>query len=222
MNFYRGGNVLPARNITNRGSKKKIGFFPSEKNGRPTAWESLIERDYMYLLEFDSYVISYTEQPMTIFYKYNGREYKYTPDLLVVRKDKTLLIEVKPKEKHLKLLEEGKYKAKLTVANSFAKSHNYEFKVVTDEDIRAGDLLSNIKYLFKFSRIHVPSSEFLKIRNELLLSGELTIDEISQRLANSPLEKKRVKTYVLALLYSQKLITDLHKKINSSSLVRLP
>ena len=81
--------MLPVRKITNQGNKKKIGFFPSEKNGRSTAWESLVERDFMYLLEFDSSVISYIEQPLTISYKDNGKNYKYTPDLMVVRKNKT-------------------------------------------------------------------------------------------------------------------------------------
>jgi len=94
----------PSRKISNTGSKKNIGFFPSIKNGRPVAFESHIERDFLYLLEYDRNVVNYYEQPFTINYKQNDRQRRYTPDFLVIRSDKTQVIEIKPYEKYIEII----------------------------------------------------------------------------------------------------------------------
>jgi hypothetical protein len=57
-----------ARKITNAGNRKVIGKFPSLKMNRVIWWESQLERDYIYLLEIDPEVLSYSEQPFTISY----------------------------------------------------------------------------------------------------------------------------------------------------------
>ena len=62
-------------------------------------WESQIERDFIYLLEFDSEVLSYQEQPLRIQYVRDGRVHKYTPDFLVKRANRRQIIEVKPERK---------------------------------------------------------------------------------------------------------------------------
>ena len=60
-----GGRSLTvgARKITNRGSKKVIGKFPSLKMNTTIWWESQLERDYIYLLEIDPDVTAYQGQP---------------------------------------------------------------------------------------------------------------------------------------------------------------
>lgn len=220
--FLGGIEMKPVRKIRNTGSKKHIGTFPSEKNGRPIDWESLLERDYIYLLEFDRGVKSYTEQPLTLTTRYNGKNYKYTPDVLVVRDKKTILVEVKPKNKLMRLLEDDVFKRKVEAANNYCSENGYKFVVVTDEEIQAGNLLTNVKRLFKFSRIVVPSADFLAIRNELIVNGKMSIIELSYKLANSKVEQKRIQALVFSLLYSQKLICDLMgKRISINTYVNL-
>jgi hypothetical protein len=77
--------VVGVRKITNAGSKKVIGKFPSIKMDAIIWWESQIERDYIYLLEIDPDVISYVGQPFKIFYTDLGKSRSYTPDFLVKR-----------------------------------------------------------------------------------------------------------------------------------------
>ena len=50
--------AVGARKITNRGTKKIIGKFPSLKMNTAIWWESQLERDYIYLLEIDPDVLS--------------------------------------------------------------------------------------------------------------------------------------------------------------------
>jgi hypothetical protein len=42
-----------------------IGLFPSLKMGRMVAFESLIEQDYLYVLDYEAAVTAFEEQPLT-------------------------------------------------------------------------------------------------------------------------------------------------------------
>lgn len=56
------------RRITNRGRDRVIGKFASLKMQQIIQWESQIERDCCYWLEFDRDVIAYRSQPLIISY----------------------------------------------------------------------------------------------------------------------------------------------------------
>src|SRR5947209_3693432 len=123
---------MSVRKITNKGGKKVIGKFPSHKMRRLICWESQIERDYIYLLEFDPAVVSYAEQPLRISYHLDGKERHYTPDFLVKRVDKNLIVEVKQVEEAQKEEKQRLFR----IASAICARDNYEFVVVTDTMIR--------------------------------------------------------------------------------------
>lgn len=106
-------------------------------------WESPVERDYIYLLEFDLDVSFFKEQPVKIKYKYKNKPRKYTPDFYVERNSTRELIEVKPASK----VNDPKNIIRFLAGAQYCKNKGYVFKVVTDEQIRKGNLLSNIKLL---------------------------------------------------------------------------
>jgi DNA primase large subunit len=82
--------------------------------------------------EFDDDTISYMTQPFTISYLFEGMKRKYTPDLLVKRKNGVwLVIEVKPKEKIQAL------QKKFDVLRRIFASAGMKFIVVSDEEIYA-------------------------------------------------------------------------------------
>lgn len=80
---------MPSRKIP-KNYRSVTGTFPSLKNNSNISYESLLERDFYMLLEFDSNVKEYEEQPFTIKYQRNNNTYKYTPDVLVHYYDNTL------------------------------------------------------------------------------------------------------------------------------------
>src|ERR1700759_431623 len=139
---------MGVREISNRGSKKIIGKFPSYLMGMIVMWESKLERDFLYLLEFDPSVISYREQPMRLLYNFDGKLRRYTPDFLVERKHKKQIIEVKPKDKVFK----GNNEQRFRIISRIFLSLGYEFKIVTDTHIRTQPRLYNIKLLWKYAR----------------------------------------------------------------------
>ncbi|MFZ5897605.1 MAG: hypothetical protein ACOYU7_00210 [Bacillota bacterium] len=81
----------PARSVATSGVKIR-GKFPSSKMGRTVEYESTLERDFFYWLEFDEDVWEYYEQPLRLDYKYCGEERWYYPDLWVVCRCKTQLV----------------------------------------------------------------------------------------------------------------------------------
>src|SRR5215216_2118746 len=99
-------NVIRSRKVIRKGTRRVVGKFPSVKPRRKLVhWESQLERDFYYLLEIDPNVVSFREQPLRIEYILNGKLHYYTPDVLVERKQKIQIVEVKPKSKVEKYVE---------------------------------------------------------------------------------------------------------------------
>jgi hypothetical protein len=212
----------PARKIVNTRSRKNIGFFPSRKNERLVAFESLIERDYIFLLEYDRDVICYKEQPLEITYRDNNRRRKCYPDFEVQRKGRKQLIEVKPHAKLVEILHDETTINKFNAVALYCDANGYSnFKIVTDKDIRAGNALKNISLLFSYSNIIVPKDIRNAIINVMVLSDQdQTINQLLSKICakeNTP----TIYAYILNMLYYQEISTNLEESITRNSLIYL-
>ncbi|WP_161792347.1 TnsA endonuclease N-terminal domain-containing protein [Burkholderia sp. A9] len=143
----QGIHHTPARQVVRPTGGIFRGRFPSRKSGRSVAFESLIERDALLLFEFSRGVISYREQPYSIYYLFDGRSRKYTPDFeLTLASGAVLLIEVKPEEKALAPDEVRRLRR---IEEHFSEL-GVPFRVLTDAQIRSGGLLPNLNALFPY------------------------------------------------------------------------
>ena len=130
-----------------------VGLFPSLKMGRMVAFESLIEQDYLYILDYEANVIAFEEQPVTIQYAWQGKPRGYTPDFLVRREEGCELVECKPAA----LVNGEDNQRKFAVAQEWCKPKDWSFVVVTDQDLRSGMRLANIKLLTQYARTGISS-----------------------------------------------------------------
>ncbi|WP_425127631.1 Tn7 transposase TnsA N-terminal domain-containing protein [Burkholderia arboris] len=131
----QGIHHTPARHVVRPTGGNFRGRFPSLKSGRSVAFESLIERDALLLFEFSRGIVSYREQPYSIYYSFNGRSRRYTPDFeLTLASGAVLLIEVKPEER-ARAPDEDKRLRRIT--DHFAE-FSVPFRVLTDTQIRSG------------------------------------------------------------------------------------
>lgn len=153
---------MPVRKVSNRGGNI-IGRFPSLKMERMIAFESLIERDFIYLLDFEQDVEWFAEQPLTISYQHQGKTLKYTPDFHIIRNGQNVLAECKP-EKHIQSAENQR---KFTAACSWCMARGWTFQVVTDTHLRSGCRLQNVKLLTQFARYDVSLEVRRRIRTFL-------------------------------------------------------
>lgn len=142
---------MPVRKIPRFGAQKNIGKFASVKTGLIAWYESLLERDEMYLLDFDPQVTFWHEQPFKIRYVVEGKTHHYTPDLEVHRGTKKQVVEVKSQ----KQVDSGEFDLLFRLATSICEDEGYEYVVVTDRMIRQQPKLENIKRLWKYARTRI-------------------------------------------------------------------
>lgn len=201
---------MRVRAFTNRGSTTKvIGKFPSSKTGKTVWWESQLERDMIYLLEFDKNVLSYREQPLRIKYISGGRWHKYTPDFLVFLRGEKQIVEVKyeldaAKPENVRLF---------NAVTPVCREDGYSFVVRTETYIRQQPYLDNIKLLTRYSRVPTAPRHVI-LCYEVVQRGDCSClgDAITF------FEKYRVtREVVYALIYHGKLLVDLTRPLHAAS-----
>ena len=131
---------MPVRAIKKSGSSF-VGSFPSFKLGKTVRYESTLERDFFYFLEFDSAVSSYEAQPFSIQATLDdGKVHKYTPDLLIIQNDLPVIIEIKPSS-YIKKVDTLR---QIEIGSNWAAENNHRFLLITDNEIRQGTKLDEI------------------------------------------------------------------------------
>jgi hypothetical protein len=143
--------------------KYNQGFFkpmnPKKYKGDPTkiVYRSGLEFSYMRWLDKTDSVISWASEEMTVSYvsPIDGKRHRYFPDFTieVLDKDgkrKKYMIEIKPasqckppkpQKKASKgyiweVQEWGRNSAKWEAAKKWCASHNYEFQILTENDLK--------------------------------------------------------------------------------------
>ncbi len=201
------------RKIIN-GGRKVVGKFPSLKMGRMIMWESQIERDYLYLVDFDPDVVYCQEQPLIVRY-YDDRDckmHRYTPDFLLVRRSsKKQIIEVKDE----KTARSEEYQQLFQRVAPVLHREGYEFIVVTDRMVRVQPLLKNAKLLHKYAATRISNEHLIHLTDLFADRRELPLGELTTLLGSKGISMQQI----FALLWHGILSIDLGKEINSDSLV---
>lgn len=194
-------------------------------------FESSLERDYIYFLEFNWEVYQYLEQPLEIIYFDKlGKKRKYTPDFAVsfVTKRPNEIIEIKY-ESTLKLKEE-ELKEKFEAAKKFCKENGFIFKVVTEKYIREekGVELGNYKFLSRyrdyFSNVNKKDTAFPGLNPDVTLLRtniknirETTIKELVN-ISTKDEDKKAELIFLIWYLIAVRTIkVNISEKLNLNS-----
>lgn len=196
---------MPVRKVSS-GGRNSIGRFPSLKMGRMIAFESLLERDFIYLLDYDARVERFEEQPLTIEYQHDDQTRHYTPDFQVVGAGQQVIVECKPE----RFVETPDNQRKFAVARAWCATRGWEFRVVTDQQIRAGHRLSNIKRLTQYARLSL--DPVLRYRIKAVLQdtpGPLTLQVLAQTLEAANPDRVMAGVLHLAFHHQLELALDL-------------
>ena len=143
--------------------------FSSHKLQRMVYAESRLERDALYMLEFDDSVVAYVTQPETFGYQLHGKARVYTPDILIKRKDgQYQFVEVKPEVN----TKDEKFVDKfLFLQHLFDNEIGIPLCILTDSQIRLGSRISNYRHLYQALRMPAPLKEFAQLKAEFDLNG---------------------------------------------------
>lgn len=203
--------VEPVRRIL-PSSRSIRGQLSSRKTGRPPQYESALERDLLVLLDFDSSISFFCEQPVTIEYLHEGVVRHYTPDVLayyredlgVSRSTRPTLYEVKYRDDLRQNWAE--LKPRFMAALRYADQQGWRFKLVTEREIRT-DYLANVHFLRQYIG---PGMQVRQTDQGLLMSlmGDirLTTGEELLLMASADRAKRAELLYTLWHLVAVRLI----------------
>jgi len=193
----------------------------------PIHFESSLERDFIYLQEFNLKVKGFIEQPLKIEYSHNGRRLKYIPDFLVYYNqdyDQDELIEIKYSE-DLRINKE-KYIPRFEAALEFCEKNGLQFNIVTEKEIRSNkEYLDNLKFLVPYRNYFSTLPEEytlemskvgMQIQDLVYKSNEkITVNKLIQNLSGKTGETKDIILFHLWVLVAENFIDcDLHRKIS--------
>ncbi len=195
------------------------GHISSIKNNEFIEFESSLERDFIYLLEFNIEVKRYYEQPLKIYYLDEGIEKYYVPDFFVEYWDGTKeIIEVKYvqelEEKHSEL------SIKFKAAELFCNENNIVFKIYNEHLIRT-PLGWNAKFLnyYRYPKFNLNLDEATMIRNRLNELSESTPATIIKDMANDESKQAELLYLLWHLIANYSITFDNNKKLSMNTLI---
>lgn len=194
------------------------GYFSSYKNKRQINFESKLEHDFYLLLEFDETIKSYQEQPFKVYYIYQDKKRRYTPDTLVNYIDSTQKIfEVKPM---FKIKNDIELQEKIELQKQKIKEEkNLELLIFTDENMNK-IYMNNIKIIYNFAFIKINKEIQDKIRKELLkLDVPIAVKNLLDRLTNTKADRLKYIPYLWNLVFNNLECMDFTKKITMASII---
>ena len=202
----------PVRSFpTYKGQRNYPGWLWSATNGALVGYESLLERDRLWLADFDPMVRRIASQPLCVAGRDGDALRRHVPDfLLEVAGSSYLLVDVKPAE----MLAEPTVAAALEWTSRLCAAKGWRYEVWTGAD---PVLLRNVRFLAAGRRQAFIDRDMLVKVAEAARSG-MSIAEIEAAVAVSPAVARAA---VLSLLWSGRWMTDLSIPLSADSLIEV-
>lgn len=202
------------------------GNFASRKNGKMGGFESLLEKDYMLLLEFDDTVEGFEEQPVTI--PVPGVAKGYTPDILVRFFSDEATGQLRPSElTEIKSIDDlkrnkEKYAPKFVAAEEYARELGWIFCIKTEKEIRT-QRLANIKFLREYRNIDPAEDDCAQLLSlALSLNGKVALPELLASLRRTEDDVLYWLPVIWNMVLKKRLIIDLDVPMSDRVVLILP
>ncbi len=171
-------------------------------------YESLLERDWMLLLDFDREVEWICEQPLRLRYLADGRSASHVPDLLAWRSGTPELCDVKSTER----VENRGFQAQVRATDLACAEAGFGYRVLSEP---APQLLMNVRWLAGF-REPPPDPDGERPRMLVALAGGRSA--ISELLADA-CEPALARPVLMHLLWAGDVLVDVAEPISEYSVV---
>jgi hypothetical protein len=209
--------MSPVREPSNH-SFSFTGRIPSLKMKRMISFESTLEKDLIYLLDYDQRVSYFEEQPLRIEYRLVGKRrlYHYTPDFHVIVDGQNWLYECKPD----RYIDTDENQQKFEAARRWCLEREWKFLVVNDKILRSGYCLQNVKYLTSFARFIVKPDLRVEIATCLCLdTNPITIGDVIAKVKGFDRTQILPAIFQMAYFHEIEISVDL-EPISPNSLVK--
>lgn len=160
---------LKSRTVVSRSRARATGKYPSWKAGRMIQWESSHELNAYRLLDANSHVINYSEQPLAISYIQDDIVHLHYPDTLVQWQDRQELWEIKT----AKEAEKSEYLQRTRLMENALPNLGYRYRLMIAEDLAREPRLSNALTLLKFGRSSITPLAEEQLRQLIEVTGNI-------------------------------------------------
>lgn len=209
--------IFPQRKIL-KNYRSVTGHFPSIKNNRSIAFESLLEQTYFLTLEFDDTVKFYSEQPQ-ITIEENGKLKIYSADCYVIyhpsSHKKNTIVEAKYESELAK--DRENLEKKFERARVSLQTKNMDFYLFTDATYPTA-YIRNLDFLYRyrtFTRDHNDDSRILSA-----LDKPISASELANTLAKNKSDYNQLANTIWSLVANGKIFTELkNQEITMNSIV---
>lgn len=195
-----------------------VGYFKSYKNNKQLAFDSILERECFYYLEFDDEVISYDEQPFKMYYELNGSRTRYTPDILVTYKDGSQkLYEVKYQDE-IDSDEELQHKLSI-LKDEVPAQKQMPFEVLTD--LMLDDVyMKNCTFLYKYAFLQKNDELVTKISDAIKNQNAPTsVRALLESITTEQIEQLKIIPYLWHEVFKNSSLINMDEKITMSSII---
>ncbi len=168
------------------------------------------------MLEFSPNVSAFEVQPIIVTWQKNGKERRYTPDVLVhyTTDSKPELYEVKYRQDLWKDWKE--LRPKLRAGVHFAKEQGWRFRLTTEVEIRT-PYLENAKFLLTFARRKVPPESCAQLLSGLRELRETSPAALLLGVCQDETNRALLMPVLWHLLGTFQIGVDLHRPLNMDS-----
>jgi hypothetical protein len=205
----------PSRKVLSRRRHRLRSKFISYKTRHIVHCECPLERDYAIQLEVDDQVVDFAAQPQRLDLMVDGECKSHFPDFLVIRRgDERQIVEVKEDEQ-AKLWENDPV---AIAATEYCLNEGYEYRIVSESDIRKGPKLDNAKQILRNRMVDIPYETKLKIL-EFIETASRTIPDVSRHIQASHAKARK---YLLNLVAWDCLRFDLKAPLTERTRFWMP
>lgn len=202
------------------------GSYSSWKNGEMDAFESLLEKDYLLLLDFDDSVDGFEVQPVRI--PVAGVPKGYVPDVLVKYRPnlhsgavrKPSLVEVKHSDDLARNSE--KYAPKFAAALLYAEANGWDFITRDQNDIRT-PRLANLKFLREYRNVTPSDADIQTVLRHIVGGvGEFSSQSLLRVLAPTDDDKLYWLPIIWSMVLTRHLATNIDHPFEDDVPLRYP
>ena len=184
------------------------GLWFSSAAGCLLEYESLLERDWMLLLDFDRGVQGVREQPLRLCYRRGGRRASHVPDLLVWRAGGVELCDVKSAER----VGEPGFQAQVRAMELACAEAGWGYRVLCEPDRQ---VLVNVRWLAGFRECPVDPDGERERMLSVLAAGPALISE----LLVGACEPALARPVLMHLLWTGRVLVDVGEPLGDESRV---
>lgn len=201
------GSMPISRKVLTRRTKRVVGGFLSMKMLSTLPWESQIERDYFYYLEFNHDVRAFTAQPRCLNLLVDGLPRRHFPDLLVQYHNGISEYHEVKTDRDANALENL---ALFDAARLRCAEDSIGYRVVPESEIRQQPRLINCQTLMHHRRKTVAFEDEFRIVSALT-NGPLVYEELQHLL----MDNENPSAVILTLTAVRKIRFRLDTELNA-------